>query len=153
MPPDGFLNTLEVRFALDPTTLLLLSWTEDRDAPEPLDGTFIQACEANCAVSCYQADQEYRFFRPGTVPRRLVPPWQQAARRSARPQLLPGYDVRSARRSGEARRPASDLTLVGNALRGHAATTSCRPGRRWPDPVRAGDGRAATRCPGASLRR
>jgi hypothetical protein len=108
VPPGGFLDTLEVRFSLDPRTLLLLSWSEEEDAREAYEGTFAQAREVNCSVS-YQADREW-FYRPGTVPQRLIPPWLEPRIVPLAPQLLSGYDVQVAERSS--RRRAADLTMT-----------------------------------------
>ena len=69
VPPRGFLDTIEVRFPLDPRRLLLMTWRGDDDSSA--DGSFAQACNVNASVSL-QADTEW-FFKPGTVAHRLNP--------------------------------------------------------------------------------
>lgn len=97
IPPDGYMETIEIRLSLDPKTLLLMSWASGEDRLEPLLGTFNQACNANCAVTA-QADKEW-FSKPGKHAPRLTPPTLQPLVYPVSPELIVGYDVAVASRS------------------------------------------------------
>ncbi len=108
VPPNGWMDVIEVRFSLDPRTLLLMSWSDAPDAPAPLPGTFNQACTVNCGVIT-QADREW-FYRPGPRPCHLTPASLQPLVYPISPQLLPGYNAAVA--SGSSRRRAADQLMA-----------------------------------------
>lgn len=70
IPESGLVDTVEVRFPVDPRTLLLMAWS-DPGAPDSVVGTYRAACNSNSAVVA-QALEEW-FYLPGTTPSFLVP--------------------------------------------------------------------------------
>jgi hypothetical protein len=103
VPPTGWVDTVEIRFPLDPKTLLLMTWSDDEDPPAPLDGGFNQACNINASLS-QQADKEW-FFRPDTFPHRLAPPLLRPLVLPISSELLGRYtavDARGSKRRGAA---------------------------------------------------
>ena len=108
MPESGFADTIEIRFPVDPRTLLLLSWAESEDHAVPLEGSLDVASNVNCSTRA-QAFEEW-FFRPGTRPCFLAPPLMQPQIHSAAPYLLPPYGLRAAIKSG--RRQAAEALMT-----------------------------------------
>lgn len=108
MPDSGLANTLEIRFPLDPRTLLLMCWADPNDPDAPLQGTFSQACNANCSQRA-QALREW-FYLSGTTPPFLVPPVMQPSVHPISTELQSGYSLEAAVRSG--RRQAADALMA-----------------------------------------
>ncbi len=106
VPVNGYVNTVEIRFPLNPQTLLLMSWQEDDDAPAPVQGTFHQACNVNTSLS-RQADKEW-CFRPDTIPQLVAPPLLRSPIIPISFELLPNYNFAAARGS-QRRRKADEL--------------------------------------------
>jgi hypothetical protein len=106
VPVNGYVDTVEIRFPLDPQTLLLMSWHEDDDAQAPLHGTFHHACNINTSLS-RQADKEW-CFRPGTTPHLVAPPLLRSPIIPISFGLLPNYNFATARDS-QRRHKADEL--------------------------------------------
>lgn len=106
MPVGGFLDTMEIRFSVDPQSALIMTWHPDEDAAEGVEGTFSQACNLNNSIS-RQADKEW-FFRPDTVPHQLDPATLQRVVLPISPDLIRGYTPQLAR-SSPRRRAADQL--------------------------------------------
>ena len=96
-PSTGVINTVEVRFAVNAQTLLLMTWLEASDSATPLPGDFRAACNTNSAVTA-QALQEW-FYRPSTTPHFVVPPWLERDISPIAPRLLAGYSLAAAQAS------------------------------------------------------
>jgi hypothetical protein len=107
LPRDGFMNTLEGRFTLDPRRMLLLSWRDERDGLW-LAGDYAHACNVNCALKA-QSLQEW-FCRPGSSPPFLAPPILEERVSPLSLALLPGYTFESA--AASQRRQAADRTIA-----------------------------------------
>lgn len=108
MPDSGLANALEIRFPLDPRTLLLMCWADPKDPDAPLRGTFSQACNANCSQRA-QALREW-FYRPETTPPFLVPPLMEPSVHPLSTELRSDYGLEVAMRSG--RRQAADALMA-----------------------------------------
>lgn len=108
MPSAGFVDTLEIRFPLDPRTLLLMCWAEPADPPVPFQGTYAQTCNANCSQRA-QALGEW-FFRPRTTPPFLAPPLMQPSVHPLSTELWSDYSAEAASSSG--RRRAADALVA-----------------------------------------
>jgi len=108
LAPFGLANTMEVRFTLDPRQVLLLTWLDGRDAEQPLEGTYAQACSVNCGVAA-QAVEEW-VHRPGTTPPFHSPPLLRPRLYPISTELLSGYTHEAAVRSE--RRAATDALMT-----------------------------------------
>jgi hypothetical protein len=102
----GLAATLEGWFALNPRTLLLLSWHGGADTR--VGGAHRHACSVNCALRA-QALQEW-FSRPGSRPPFLSPPILQPAISRISFELAPGYSVALAAES-ERRQRAEQIVM------------------------------------------
>ncbi len=98
-PIRGLLNPEEFRFPIDPSRLLLCTWVNDLDAPEPIRADDDIAADLNRAVIA-QADQEW-FYHPARRPTSLPRSGVRVEGCSAVGRsLLPGYDAAVAVESG-----------------------------------------------------
>ena len=95
VPSRGFLDTIEVRFPVDPRHALLMTWRGDEDTS--VCGSFAQACNMNASIS-RQADKEW-FFKPGAVAHRLNPATLQRDVVPISTELFPEYTSAAALRS------------------------------------------------------
>ena len=66
MPRRGFMDTIEVRFPVGPSQLLLLTWAPRPDFASPVPGGFRHAADVNRSTRT-QTDRDW-FFRVGTRP-------------------------------------------------------------------------------------
>jgi hypothetical protein len=94
LPRTGFMDSVEVRIALDPHHILLLTWLDAVEDGTVVHGTFAQAADINRATFA-QADRHW-FYRPGTHPPRLSPPMLERACQEISYDLLPGYSLDAA---------------------------------------------------------
>jgi hypothetical protein len=114
LPRAGFLDTVEVRIPIDPQHLLLLSWLDEPDGGDVRRGSFPHAADVNRSTFA-QADVEW-FYKPGTHPPRLAPPFLEPACEPISYGLLPGYSLNAAyrsRRRTEADRIMRDIIASG----------------------------------------
>jgi hypothetical protein len=108
IPDYGAMNSMEVRFPLDPNLLLLLTWHEDADDTGCLSGTFAQACSVNAAVRAQRLEEIY--FQPGTHPPFRSPPLLEERIFPISMELLPQYTPSAA--IGSRRRRAAEQLLL-----------------------------------------
>jgi hypothetical protein len=91
IPRSGFMDTVEVRFPIDPWRLLLLSWAPQPDMDDPVVGEFRHAADVNRSTDA-QADRDW-FYRPGSVPPFLAAPRLDWACEPLSYDLVPGYTL------------------------------------------------------------
>lgn len=103
LPRAGFLNTIEVRFPLDPYHALLASWVDERERVA-VKGSLDIACDFNRSLRG-QADAEW-FYSPECSPAFLRPPLYDPTCSAVAPELFPGYG--SATAVASERRKAAD---------------------------------------------
>jgi hypothetical protein len=72
IPRSGFMDTVEVRFPINPARLLLLSWAQRPDLENIIDGEFRHAADVNRSTHA-QTDRHW-FHQPDTIPPFLSPP-------------------------------------------------------------------------------
>lgn len=85
----GVQDTLEVFVPLSPTSILLMSWLYDEDAPARVDGQGRHAATVNAFVAA-NGDKQL-FHKPG------IDPWiPTGPRQPLSPKLVPGYGARAA---------------------------------------------------------
>jgi hypothetical protein len=110
IPQGGFMDTVEVRFPIDPWRVLLFSWAPQPDIEGPVVGEFRHAADVNRSTNA-QTDRDW-FYRPGTIPPFLAAPRVDRACEPLSYDLVPGYShdvaVTSPRRA-EADKLMADL--------------------------------------------
>jgi hypothetical protein len=89
MPRSGFMETVEVRFPIDPTHVLLLSWSPQPGLVTPVPGEFRHATDVNRTTRA-QADRHW-FHRPGPRPPLLTPLMLDSSCEPLSYDLVPGY--------------------------------------------------------------
>jgi hypothetical protein len=73
-PLPGLVNSVEYRFAIDPYRALVLSWFDAPETGDSTNGTYAVAADLNRTVGA-RTDKEF-FFRPGSAPPFVAPPWR-----------------------------------------------------------------------------
>jgi hypothetical protein len=97
------METAEVRFPINPTHVLLLTWSLQPDLVDTLRGQFRHATDINRSTRA-QADRHW-FHRPGPRPPLLTPPTLDLSCEPISYDLVPGYSFEVAatsRRRAEA---------------------------------------------------
>lgn len=97
LPRSGFMDTIEVRFPINPARLLLLSWAQRPDLKDIIDGEFCHAADVNRSTYA-QTDRDW-FHQPDTLPPFLSPPRLDLSCEPLSYDLIDGYSFRSARMS------------------------------------------------------
>jgi Protein of unknown function (DUF4238) len=120
MPRTGFMETVEIRFPVDPQRLLLMTWSPQPDLPEPVPGQFRHAADVNRSTR-EQADAHW-FYKPERRPPLLAPPTLDMGCEPISYELVPGYSftvARDSRRRSEADAIMKQLIAdnVSNTLR------------------------------------
>ena len=96
-----------MRFPIDPSRVLLLSWAPQPDLDSPVSGALRHAADVNRSTAA-QADRDW-FYRPGTRPPFLGPPVLEASCAPISYDLVPGYSLEAA--MGSQRRAGADGLL------------------------------------------
>lgn len=114
IPRSGFMDTVEVRFPIDPWRVLLLSWAPQPDTEDPVGGAFRHAADVNRSTAA-QTDRDW-FYRPGTNPPFLAAPRFDWPCEPLSYDLVPGYSLDVAiqsRRRVDADKLVADLIESG----------------------------------------